>query len=225
MDGLSRILAICSIPLLVITLFLTYKFLTIANLETKEQIREQELPDILALDEQIKIYPEKDEGSETKSNQMIYDFVNNDGLDYKPQIKKLDIDQYTNLPDKQEYLTTSPVPEEELNDPDTTINTTATNLSITTAIKPKATISTKENHMVQIGAFSNKKNALAKWSQLVSKYPRDLEKVSYQVSYVKNQQYGSLYKLKLGPFKSENKAREFCKQLRNNNVSCFYAMS
>lgn len=227
MDGLSRVLAICSIPLLVITLFLTYKFLTIANHAAKETILNQELPLIASQDEEVKTYPEKDDNSESKSNQMIYDFVNNSEIDYEPEVKKIDLDQYTNLPDKNEYLeqVSEDIPEEERNNSDPILvkEIMPDNISVTTAVKPQVKTQTEGIHMLQIGAFSNKKNATSKLEQLTLKYPNDFGQIFHKIIYVENHQYGSLYKLKVGSFKSEDKARKFCNHLRTNNISCFYA--
>lgn len=230
MDGLSRILALASIPLLIITLFLTYKFLTIANLKTNEQFQDQKLPRITQDDEEVKIYPETDESSDSNADQMIYDFVNNEKIDYDPEAGKAQIDPYTSIPDKNEYLEAAAnikhKHEEEVIEEE---KSHTENLPIITI--EKTDLTTKDNsqtekpgHMVQIGAFSNKKNAITKWDQLVKKYPTIFEETPYKINQVENNK-GKLYKLNAGPFKAENIARKFCKQLRTNNISCFYTFN
>lgn len=218
MDSFKKALAYASIPLLLLTIFFTYKFLNLANIETKKEISKQDLPIIKAEPEQIKIYPDNDDFKE--DDDMIYDFVAQEEINYKKNTAPPKADPYTNLPDTSYRLSAeNEIAEEELNELLPEIEITSRKLNVYPA--PKTKISSI--HYIQIGAYSIKKNAITRWNKLKQNHSSLFRDISYKINSSQSNDHGFLYKLKAGPFKNEYRARSFCDKLRANNITCFYA--
>lgn len=82
--------------------------------------------------------------------------------------------------------------------------------------------SLKEGNYIQLGAFRSKEDVIKEWSNLKLKFKKYLASVEYITEKVNIKSKGVFYRLKVGSFQSESKARSVCNNLNKMNQRCFY---
>ena len=161
-------------------------------------INNTSLDQIKRPNEPYKIWPTKSENPQEEIDKIVADFVTDNEYDIEENtaVKK--------KPSKKENILTEN-------------NIKLFNQVKTDKIEQPQNIMNQNSNLIQLGAFKNRENLLQNIKRLKENFPKLISNKSFFID--ENQ---DLFKLLTGPFKTKNKAREFCAKLRQNGVSCFF---
>ena len=199
--------------ILLLILFISGRILQDSYLFSEKMMEKEKVPYIYANNTPLKVFPEI-EKNDNSLDSSAYDFINKKEWKVKSKLEKKKKEIVVIKRTKSIKARKKPVIKKQ------------NKVKIVTISKKERQLTQRKyKNMVQLGAFYSFEGAEKEWykiqktsSDALTLYDFHIEKAYLSHNHI-------IFRLKIGPFKTKDNARYFCRKLRKKNIDCFFSLS